>query len=121
MEISTFGGSGSDETDDDRDNMKQTVETKPDSMASEDGEPGYPIWNEAFELNCRDPKEEVLEIVVREGSRFKFRDVIGTAKVPLSSFRGQPTQQLTVPLEPQGSIQLDLSYADFVDRVAEEK
>lgn len=95
--------------------------SKRDSQSSESGGAGFPVWREACELNCLSPHEESLDVEVLEGSRLAFhssktRKCIGKAAVPLKSLVGRPNQQLNVKLEPQGSLLLDVSYADFVDK-----
>lgn len=95
--------------------------SKHDSQSSESGGAGFPVWRESCELHCLSPREETLEVTVSEGSRLAFhppksRKYIGKATISLSSLAERPNQQLNIKMEPQGSLQLDLSYADFVDK-----
>lgn len=91
--------------------------SKRDSQTSTSSSDGA-VWREACELHCLSPGEESLEVVVREGSRLAFprKKYIGKATISLASLMKRPSQQLNVKLEPQGSLQIDLSYADFVDK-----
>jgi hypothetical protein len=99
----------------------QPYASKRDSQSSQSSDKGSAVWREACELHCLSPQEETLEVLVKEGSRLglhspKTRNYIGKATIPLASLMKRPSQQFNVKLEPQGSIQLDLSYAEFVDK-----
>lgn len=61
---------------------------------------------------------EVLKINILKASRWTGRgenSVIASAVVPLGSLSKKANQQVKINLEPSGSIELDLSYAEFVD------
>jgi len=99
----------------------QEAISKRDSRTSLQGAAGEPLWNEAFELNCVSPSKQELEIIVQEGARIGLRrrgTEIGRATIPLSSLDSlnQKQQKLTVDLEPQGTVRLNVAYADFVDQ-----
>lgn len=104
----------------------QPYTSKRDSQSSQNPGNGTAVWRESCELHCLSPSEESLEVVVEEGSRFalhapKNRKFIGKATVPLASLMTRPSQQLNVELEPQGSVRLDLTYADFVDHAQQQR
>ena len=98
----------------------EVVKSKRDIRTSPGGgKKGESIWNEAFELNCQSPRDQELEIVVEEGMRLGLRRrgaEIARSKVPLSKLLTKKDRKLNIKLEPQGTMRLDLSYADFVDR-----
>ena len=97
----------------------QVVQSKRDSRTSPgEGEKGESIWNEVFELNCQSPRDQELEIIVEEGTKFGLRrrgTEIARATVPLSKLLLKKSRKLNLKLEPQGSLRIDISYADFVD------
>ena len=98
----------------------EVVKSKRDIRTSPGGgKKAESIWNEAFELNCQSPRDQELEIVVEEGMRLGLRRrgaEIARSKVPLSKLLTKKDRKLNIKLEPQGTMRLDLSYADFVDR-----
>ena len=96
------------------------VQSKRDLRTSPgEGEKGASTWNEVFELNCQSPRDQKLEIIVEEGTKFGLRrkgKEIARAAVPLSKLLVKNRRKLNLKLEPQGSLRIDISYADFVDQ-----
>lgn len=98
----------------------QLVQSKLDSRTSpEEAKKGESIWNEVFELNCQSPQSQDLEIIIEEGANLSLRrrgTEIARANIPLSKLLLKKSRKLNIKLEPQGSLRLDMSYADFVDK-----
>ena len=78
-----------------------------------------PEWNESFEIKCRSPLKDKLEVRIVEKSKWAFRksgQVIARAFVPLDALTLTPKQSIDVHLKPRGTLKLNLSYGKFVDR-----
>lgn len=99
----------------------QEEASKQDSQTTGGGESGKPVWMQAFGFKCSEPESEELEVILEERGlpflkRFnKEPEIIATAKIPLKGLAERSNKKLKVNLEPQGSMWLDLSYAEFVD------
>ena len=73
------------------------------------------LCNEEFlEIPCGPLDNQTLQIHVQDDSNLSMGGV-GTASFPLETLKDS-IQSLNIDLEPQGSIQIDLSYNKFVDR-----
>ena len=92
----------------------QEVRTKRDSQTSVVGTRGDPVWMQAFDFKCSDPEHEELEIIIEDGSLLGRGRQLAEATLPIAEYTQRGNQQVKVSLEPEGSLLLDLSYAEFV-------
>ena len=92
----------------------QEMRTKRDSQTSVVGNRGAPVWMQTFDFKCTDPNVEDLEIVVESGSLLGGGKVLAQKTVSLRDYAKLRNQKVKIDLEPQGSVWLDLSYAEFV-------
>lgn len=94
---------------------EQEVDSKLRSQTLGDNSPGRSAWMETFNLNCLDATEEELEVIVLEKSRWSpFKNqAIAKATIPLTNLTKVRNYRMCTKLEPEGTIWLDLSYADY--------
>lgn len=71
--------------------------------------------DEFLEIPCEPLDNQALQIHVQHDSTLSLGGV-GTATFPLETMKHSPVQSVDIDLEPQGSIQMDLSYTKFIDR-----
>jgi len=74
--------------------------------------------DDLFEIPCEPLDHQKLQILIKDDTKLALggANVIGTANLPLDSLYDSPVQSLNLDLEPQGTVQLDLSYTKFVDQ-----